>query len=105
LLALKSIAPESKVLLIHGTDDVTVPPYNATRLAKVIRNCEVRYLQGATHFYPGPHKQGVVEMIKAYFEEQGFAPPVPTDTAQFSVATGFVPEGPADAPAAAKSRL
>ena len=52
----KDIPSTTKVLLIHGTADVTVPPYNAMRLARVIPNCEVRFMTGATHFYPKEFK-------------------------------------------------
>ena len=103
-----AIPAASKVLLIHGSGDVTVPPYNAQRLAPNIKNNEIRFLKGADHFYSKGHKQGIVEMLKAYFEEMysGAKCPKPVDSSLYEIDVGFVaPDPDVDGDDAAKARL
>jgi pimeloyl-ACP methyl ester carboxylesterase len=38
-------------LILHGEDDVIMPPQNGRQLAKAIPNAELRTLPGAAHLY------------------------------------------------------
>ena len=102
-----AIPPSTKTLLVHGSGDVTVPPYNAVRLARVIPNSQTRFLKDANHFYTKQHAQGVTELVKDFFEEEGFrGAPDPVDRAAFAVDDGFSPDDPDDdAPRGGKSKL
>ena len=94
----RGISARTKVLLIHGSGDVTVPPYNAKRLSANISTSEIRYLKEADHFYSKGHKQGIVEMIKAYVEEmyatEGLKCPDGINQSLFQVDWDFVAVDP-----------
>ena len=49
-------------------------------------------------------QEGVVELVKSYFEELSVGPlPVPADPSKFSIDAAFVPEDPDQPDATARS--
>lgn len=61
---------DGDVLIIHGSDDQTVPLEYSQRAEKEITNCKLQVIEGAGHAMSGKAGSKAIEMISAYLEAQ-----------------------------------
>ena len=65
----RQISPDTRVLLMHGTADVTVPhDVSISNFAKLIPTNEVRLIEGADHFFRPPHAKAVATEVERWLE-------------------------------------
>lgn len=60
----------SPVLVVHGTDDIMVPPRFGRELAADLRNAELIFIEGAGHIIP-PDKY--IKHVLSFLDRNGFA--------------------------------
>ena len=62
------------VLIIHGSDDATIPESSAHEYAKLIAKNEVHIIKGGDHSYTNPvHRKEMIDRAVQYMVGQGAA--------------------------------
>ena len=65
----REIAADTRVLLMHGTADVTVPhEVSIANFSRLIPTNEVRLIEGADHFFRPPHAKAVAAEVERWLE-------------------------------------
>ena len=67
--ACSEIGSRVKVLIVHGTDDDTVPVKNGELYAQHLPDSQLELIEGADHVFSRPeHRQALIDKVTAFLE-------------------------------------
>ncbi len=62
---------KAPTLIVHGTEDRTVPLEQSKKAARLIPNCQLKIVQGADHAYSQPeHFQQMLELVAEFIVDR-----------------------------------